>query len=180
MWVCVCVRRVPTAWRHCSNTVAATATVVVAPMERAQVACVTYGIVLRCASVRACVRKCMCTHVYNAHTPILLSREKQRRTTPRPMCRTGSASIRPDSCGLLYAPQVLSFLRPLSLSLSPAGLPSSPPLVVPPLVLLLQLVRPFFRSLPRFVPKHDATLSSSHYSLSLSLFSLSSVNLFRC
>lgn len=58
------------------------------------------------------------------HANLALARSKgERRPGRRPMCRTGSVSIRPDSCGLLYAPQVLSFLLsapscPLSLSFS--------------------------------------------------------------
>lgn len=133
MWVCVCVRRVPTAWRHCSNnTVAATATANGKSISR--MCDVRY-----CLSVCVYARARMSEYMYiYAHRPISRSRAKQRRTTSRPMCRTGSVSIRPDSCGLLYAPQVLSFLHPFSLL--------SPFIVAPPLI-FLQFVRSFFRSL---------------------------------
>lgn len=64
-----------------------------------------------------------CVHVHtHTHANLALARSKgERRPGRQPMCRTGSVSIRPDSCGLLYAPQVLSFL-PLPLSLTLSGL----------------------------------------------------------
>ena len=80
-----------------------------------------------CARAQVASSTAVCTHAHTyTHANLVLARSKgERRPGRRPMCRTGSVSIRPDSCGLLYASQVLFFLFPshlppfsLSLSLS--------------------------------------------------------------
>lgn len=114
----------------------------------------TYGIVFRSVCRRT------------AHAHANLARARNEGECPGPMCRTGSVSIRPDSCGLLYAPQVLSFPPPRPVTSSPPYPPSptsaslflscyfSPRLLPAPLVLFFLFL--FARSISRFVPKRGA------------------------
>jgi len=74
----------------------------------------------------------------HAHTLANLALSREAKENARPaaaaaahVCRTGSVSIRPDPCGLLYSPQVLSFLP---------SFPRHAALVV------YRLARSFFRS----------------------------------
>jgi len=87
---------------------------------------------------------CPCAHKWHkspartrarAHTLANLALSREAKENARPaaahVCRTGSVSIRPDPCGLLYSPQVLSFLP---------SFPRHAALVV------YRLARSFFRS----------------------------------